>query len=87
MAFGLTLTRASTVVHLDPWWNPAVENQATDRAHRIGQTLPVTVIRLIAQGTLEETMLELHQKTCTRRRHPQWNGSGCTLERMQNCSR
>ncbi len=58
--FGLTLTKASTVIHMDPWWNPAVQDQATDRAHRIGQTLPVTVVRLVAGGTLEETMLDLH---------------------------
>ena len=57
---GLNLTAADTVIHLDPWWNPAVEDQATDRAHRIGQTRPVTVIRLIAQGTIEEAVLALH---------------------------
>jgi len=58
---GLNLVRASYVVHLDPWWNPAVEDQATDRAHRIGQTEPVTVVRLVAEDTLEEQMLELHE--------------------------
>jgi len=57
---GLNLTAADHVIHLDPWWNPAVEDQATDRAHRIGQSRPVTVIRLIAQGTIEETVLALH---------------------------
>ena len=57
---GLNLTRASAVIHLDPWWNPAVEDQATDRAHRIGQTQPVTVVRLVAAGTIEEQILELH---------------------------
>ena len=57
---GLNLTGADTVIHLDPWWNPAVEDQATDRAHRIGQTRAVTVIRLIAQGTIEEAVLALH---------------------------
>ena len=57
---GLNLTAASYVLHLDPWWNPAVEDQATDRAHRIGQRLPVTVYRLIAEGTVEEAILELH---------------------------
>ena len=57
---GLNLTAADTVVHLDPWWNPAVEDQATDRAHRIGQTRPVTVVRLVAQGTIEEAVLALH---------------------------
>ncbi|HEY1098636.1 MAG TPA: SNF2-related protein, partial [Myxococcota bacterium] len=50
--FGLNLTRASYVAHLDPWWNPAVENQASDRAHRIGQTLPVTITRLVMDETL-----------------------------------
>jgi len=57
---GLNLTAADHVIHLDPWWNPAVEDQATDRAHRIGQSRPVTVIRLIAQGTIEEAVLALH---------------------------
>lgn len=57
---GLTLTAADEVIHLDPWWNPAVEDQASDRAHRIGQTKPVTSYRLIAQGTVEEKMLVLH---------------------------
>lgn len=57
---GLNLTGADYVVHLDPWWNPAVEDQATDRAHRIGQTKPVTVYRLVAQETIEEQILELH---------------------------
>jgi len=57
---GLNLTGADTVIHLDPWWNPAVEEQATDRAHRIGQARPVTVVRLIAQGTIEEAVLALH---------------------------
>jgi superfamily II DNA or RNA helicase len=58
--FGLNLTAADTVIHLDPWWNPAVEDQATARAHRIGQTKPVTAVRLVAQGTLEEAVLSLH---------------------------
>ncbi len=53
---GLTLTAADTVIHYDPWWNPAVENQATDRAHRIGQDKPVFVHRLITRGTIEEKM-------------------------------
>ncbi|MFI7214296.1 DEAD/DEAH box helicase [Micromonospora maritima] len=56
---GLNLTRADHVVHYDRWWNPAVEEQATDRAHRIGQTRPVQVHRLIAQGTLEERIAAL----------------------------
>jgi SNF2 family DNA or RNA helicase len=57
---GLNLTGADYVIHLDPWWNPAVEDQATDRAHRIGQTKPVTVYRLVASGTIEEAILSLH---------------------------
>ena len=59
---GLNLTGADYVVHLDPWWNPAVEDQATDRAYRIGQTRPVNVIRLVIKDTLEEKILELHAK-------------------------
>jgi superfamily II DNA or RNA helicase len=51
---GLNLTAADTVIHCDPWWNPAVEDQATDRAHRIGQRRPVTVVRLVAAGTIED---------------------------------
>ncbi|ATB33758.1 DEAD/DEAH box helicase [Melittangium boletus] len=57
---GINLTAADYIIHLDPWWNPAVEDQATDRAHRIGQTRPVTVYRLIARGTIEEKILSLH---------------------------
>jgi superfamily II DNA or RNA helicase len=60
--FGLNLTAADYVIHVDPWWNPAVEAQASDRAHRIGQTRPVTVYRLIATGTIEERIVELHRK-------------------------
>jgi superfamily II DNA or RNA helicase len=60
--FGLNLTRASYVAHLDPWWNPAVENQASDRAHRIGQTLPVTVTRLVMDQTIEAPILALHER-------------------------
>jgi SNF2 family DNA or RNA helicase len=56
---GLNLTAADYVFHLDPWWNPAVEDQATDRAHRIGQQRPVTVYRLVAKGTIEEAILDL----------------------------
>ena len=59
---GLTLTGADTVVHFDPWWNPAVEDQATDRAHRIGQTRVVTSYKLITRGTVEEKILSLQQK-------------------------
>jgi SNF2 family DNA or RNA helicase len=57
---GLNLMAADYVIHLDPWWNPAVEDQATDRAHRIGKTKPVTVIRLVARGTVEDAILALH---------------------------
>ncbi len=57
---GLNLTGADYVLHLDPWWNPAVEDQATDRAHRIGQTRAVTVVRLVTRGTIEEAVLALH---------------------------
>jgi superfamily II DNA or RNA helicase len=57
--FGLNLTAADYVVHLDPWWNPAVERQATDRAHRIGQDKPVVSYKLVAEGTVEERILEL----------------------------
>jgi SNF2 family DNA or RNA helicase len=56
---GLNLTRADHVVHVDRWWNPAVEEQATDRAYRIGQTRPVQVHRMITQGTIEEKIAEL----------------------------
>ena len=57
---GLNLTAANYVIHLDPWWNPAVEDQATDRAHRIGQRQAVTVLRLVARNTIEEQILALH---------------------------
>lgn len=59
---GLNLTRADTVIHYDPWWNPAVEEQATDRSHRIGQENPVFVYKLITAGTVEETILKLQGK-------------------------
>jgi superfamily II DNA or RNA helicase len=59
---GLNLVGADTVIHFDPWWNPAVEDQATDRAHRIGQTRTVTIYRLIAQYTVEEKIMELSAK-------------------------
>ncbi len=58
---GLNLTAADYVIHMDPWWNPAVEDQASDRAHRIGQEKPVTVYRLVAAGTIEEKIVELHR--------------------------
>ncbi|MEZ4450783.1 MAG: DEAD/DEAH box helicase [Nannocystaceae bacterium] len=56
---GLTLTEADTVIHYDPWWNPAVEDQATDRAHRIGQDKPVMVYRLVCEDTVEQKMVDL----------------------------
>ena len=59
---GLNLTAADYVIHMDPWWNPAAEDQASDRAHRIGQTRPVTVYRLVAKGTIEERIVELHRR-------------------------
>ena len=59
---GLNLTAADYVIHMDPWWNPAVEDQASDRAHRIGQTRPVTIYRLVAEGTIEEQIVDLHQR-------------------------
>ena len=58
---GLNLTKASYVFHLDPWWNPAVENQASDRAHRIGQDKPVFVYKMIVENSIEEK-IQLIQK-------------------------
>lgn len=59
---GLNLTRADNVIILDPWWNPAVEDQAADRAHRLGQSRPVTIYRLIAHDTIEDQIIELHNR-------------------------
>lgn len=59
---GLNLTRADTVIHYDPWWNPAVETQATDRTHRIGQENPVFVYKLITSGTVEEAILKMQRR-------------------------
>ena len=59
---GLNLTAADFVIHMDPWWNPAVEDQASDRAHRIGQQRPVTVYRLIGVDTIEQKIVELHER-------------------------
>ena len=58
---GLNLTAADYVIHLDPWWNPAIEDQASDRAHRFGQTRPVTIYRLVAENTIEEKIIRLHE--------------------------
>jgi SNF2 family DNA or RNA helicase len=59
---GLNLTKASVVYHMEPWWNPAVENQATDRAHRMGQTKDVKVYNLLIEGSLEERIADLKLK-------------------------
>jgi SNF2 family DNA or RNA helicase len=59
---GLNLTGADMVIHFDPWWNPAVENQATDRAHRIGQKRTVYSVKLITKGTVEEKVLEMQRR-------------------------
>ena len=59
---GLNLTSADVVVHFDPWWNIAAENQATDRAHRIGQKNNVTIYKMIARNTIEEKIIEMQQK-------------------------
>jgi SNF2 family DNA or RNA helicase len=59
---GLNLTSADTVIHYDPWWNPAVEDQASDRAHRIGQTKSVFVYKLIAADTVEERIVALQER-------------------------
>merc|ERR1712227_974399 len=61
-AVGLNLVAANHVILLDPWWNPTLEEQAIDRAHRIGQTREVTIYRLIAYGTIEEKILLLQEK-------------------------
>ena len=80
---GLNLTTADTVIHYDPWWNPAVERQATDRAHRIGQHKPVFVFKLICRGTVEERIQAMQESKqaladglygAQRRQEPQWNG-------------
>jgi hypothetical protein len=60
--FGLNLTAADYVIHMDPWWNPAVEDQASNRVHRIGQDRPVTVYRMITSGTIEEKVVKLHKE-------------------------
>ena len=58
---GLNLTSADVVIHFDPWWNPAVENQASDRVHRFGQKNVVHIIKLIAKGTIEENIIKLQE--------------------------
>lgn len=59
---GLNLTTADTVIHYDPWWNQAVEDQATDRAHRIGQDQPVFVYKMVTEDTIETQVLELQER-------------------------
>ena len=78
---GLNLTAADTVIHYDPWWNPAVEAQATDRAHRIGQDKPVFVYKLIARGTVEERILQLQadKHALASRLYTQSTGSPASL--------
>ncbi len=66
---GLNLPQADTVIHYDPWWNPAVENQATDRAHRIGQNNSVFVYKMVAQGTIEERILALQARKAQLAKH------------------
>ena len=73
---GLNLTGADTVIHYDPWWNPAAQAQATDRAHRIGQTKPVFVHDLIVAGSVEERMLgAAAPQAAARRRDPRSHGA------------
>jgi SNF2 family DNA or RNA helicase len=59
---GLNLTAADYVIHMDPWWNPAVEDQASDRTHRIGQDRPVTVYRLVMKDSIEQQIVKLHRQ-------------------------
>ncbi|MCX6014430.1 MAG: C-terminal helicase domain-containing protein [Chloroflexales bacterium] len=59
---GLNLTAADYVIHVDPWWNPAVEMQATDRTHRIGQTRPVMVYKMVVRDSVEEKILQLQER-------------------------
>ena len=59
---GLNLTAADYVIHMEPWWNPAVEDHASDRAHRMGQKRPVTIYRLVAKNTIEEKIVQLHSR-------------------------
>ena len=77
----MNLTTADTVIHYDPWWNPAVEAQATDRAHRIGQDKPVFVYRLIVSGSVEEKMLALqaHKRELAEELYKAGGAKGGTL--------
>jgi superfamily II DNA or RNA helicase len=78
---GLNLTAADTIIHYDPWWNPAAESQATDRAHRIGQDKPVFVYKLIAQGTVEEKIMQLQadKQALVNRLHTERSSSPASL--------
>jgi SNF2 family DNA or RNA helicase len=76
---GLNLTAADTVIHYDPWWNPAVENQATGRAHRIGQDKPVFVYKLIVSGTVEEKIAALQTSKAALARGVLENDAGAAL--------
>ncbi|GEM50135.1 DEAD/DEAH box helicase [Deinococcus cellulosilyticus] len=76
---GLNLTAADTVIHFDPWWNPAAENQATDRAYRIGQDKPVFVYKLVTEGTIEERILVLQEKKARLSRSVLQGGNGGDL--------
>ncbi|GGJ58974.1 hypothetical protein GCM10008938_51280 [Deinococcus roseus] len=76
---GLNLTAADTVIHFDPWWNPAAENQATDRAYRIGQDKPVFVYKLVTSGTIEEKILVLQEKKARLSRSVLHGGNGGEL--------
>ena len=76
---GLNLTAADTVIHYDPWWNPAVEDQATGRAHRIGQNKPVFVYKLIVSGTVEEKIAALQTSKAALARGMLENDAGASL--------
>jgi SNF2 family DNA or RNA helicase len=83
---GLNLTAADTVIHYDPWWNPAAENQATDRAHRIGQTKPVFVHKLVCRGTIEDRILELQEAQVRPRRGAALRRNHQTQDRPETLS-
>jgi SNF2 family DNA or RNA helicase len=78
---GLNLTGASMVIHADPWWNAAAENQATDRAHRIGQQRTVSVYKVIAKGTIEERIVDLQERK-SELAHTLLAGSGASLAKL-----
>ncbi len=86
---GLNLTSADIVIHYDPWWNVAVQNQATDRAHRIGQKHVVTVYKLVAEGTIEEKIIDIQERKrnlpsrCSRAR--EWILQASQKKRFLNC--